>query len=219
MCKLFKCASEYVCKHVYAPECLNVNVCVFAISAASASCFSSCVGRKISATLHALWQNAPPKRLYYLSSSGDYKALQINAEQRNWQQTHYCSTAGDKALCAPQGSLCGLSAAIWKWNTHREMRVLLENLCCMKSLWSDYYRSSQNKLTESFFARISLDVNRFLRQLLLSSHNTIHSRLSLLISLPRQPHYFLPKHRSPPRLPHCPGNNSASSQGDGGCPY
>lgn len=126
MCILLCVSNVYVCS----PSVLHLGCC--------------CVGWKISASLHALSQNASPKCLYYLSPSGDYKALQINAEQRNWQQSHYCSTTCDKALCAPQGR------SVWPFCSYLKVEHTErnENLCSMKLLWSDYYCSSQNKPTD-----------------------------------------------------------------------
>lgn len=139
--------------------------------------------------------------LHHLSFPGDYKALQINSERRNWQQSHYCSRMGDKAPRAPQGTVCGLSAAIWKWSTHRKMRVLRECVKSLRSVWTNSPRISADLLRDK--------TNRFLSQLLLSAHDMIHPGSSLFISPP--PRRSLPKHRSPSPPPRCPGGWRTSS--------
>lgn len=87
--------------------------------------------------------------LHHLSFPGDHKALQINSEQRNWQQSHYCSRIGDKAPRAPQGTVCGLSAAIWKWSMHRKMRVLPENVWNLCDLSEQTHREYQRTSSET----------------------------------------------------------------------
>ena len=115
----------------YASMCMSLRVYVCAPSVLH-----------LRAVLVAAWAGRSQRRhslchrMLHLNTSttylpvGDCKALQINARRCNWQQSHYCSTTGDKALCAPQGMLCGLSAAIWEWNTHREMRIFAGWKCC-----------------------------------------------------------------------------------------
>ncbi len=128
------------------------------------------------------------------SSSGDYKTSQIKTEQRNRQQSHCCSTAGDKTLCAARGTLCGLSADNLKEeHTPRNESFVGESLTITANL-----RTKSQELL-----RISLDLNS-LCQLLLSSHNTTHSCLSFLIS---PTHHFFQNTEAPPPSPHCEGNN------------
>lgn len=125
--------------------------------------------------------------LRHLSFPGDHKALQINSEQRNWQQSHYCSRIGDKALRALQGTACGLSAAIWKWSLHRKMRVLPENVWNLCDLSEQTHREYQQTSSEKRQTGFSPSCS--------SSHDMIQPGPSLFISPP--PHCSLPKHRSP----------------------